>query len=786
MDKRPRGRPAGSKDHVVSDKPYGMDEYAAARAFLKGIDPLTACRQYLLSEDVPKSAMTALGRVSKLLRTIATIGSSRKHGVDSDADMANQTAAKNVRAASEACEAQMKAYQLARKELLKKAAAELLEEATKHGLVPLPKKHGLILPEHFSSLEEFDRYYDKLKRPDEPLDTLELKSTYEEFLSDWYSTKGFYYRPDYSTSHNSYSERVRAAPGSAEEVENRFTKIPFDVAKSAERGIAVLEWTVQRKPHAADVLSAWMGGTSLAHLNKNDLFTLYSLCEFINRKGSGWWKKVAGLGPSRAARIQEWIATMGVQGITLPKDMFESIQKRRLKEIRQNEINRPALPRLIEYGLEPLAPYIDDSELNGSNGLFRRREANMLKAETDIDAILVALGKYKDKKGTVLVYAREICRFCLWSYSVHKMPISSLGVDDARQYREFLANIPPDWISTSTDVAPRNTSQWRPFRSKLDQVSQRKALTAINVILRQLMEGGYLTGNPMSGVLKHAELRKPKIDVSRSLSTQQWGFLLDVLRQEEANALEVNSHNTLQGKTALPSFRRLKALLHTLHSTGIRRDELFKARLSDFEKVVIDGESAFILTVTGKRSKSRQVLVQPNVMDLILQHLDDRALRFGDDRKHEAGRAKIPLISVLQDPVSTHQFASETDNEIVTSKRSMASASGALSPDGMQSVLKSFFAKCAAQADAHGIERDGFERATLHWLRHTFGHSMVDANVDIRVVQKALGHVNINTTAIYSKADLVQMVRGLRQGMDENDRLTGHTENVVGIPSTLE
>jgi len=36
--------------------------------------------------------------------------------------------------------------------------------------------------------------------------------------------------------------------------------------------------------------------------------------------------------------------------------------------------------------------------------------------------------------------------------------------------------------------------------------------------------------------------------------------------------------------------------------------------------------------------------------------------------------------------------------------------------------------------------------------------------VDLRIIQKAMGHVNINTTGHYSKAEVQQMVRGIRKG----------------------
>jgi site-specific recombinase XerD len=740
-----------------------MDEYAAARAFLKGIEPLAACRRYILSDDAPASSIAALKRMGALLHKIAQIGGSRKLGPDEQANLANATASKAMLAASDACEAQIRKYHAARKEAQKRAVEALRSEAVEKGLLPLPRKHDLHPPAHFASLQVFEVYHDRLTRPDEPLDSTELKVAFEEYLSDWYQTQGFLYKPDFSALHNEFAERPTAKAGSVEALEKLHTSLPSDIARAAERGVATLEWTVQRKPHAADLLSAWMGGSTIEHLKRKDLYTLFSLCELIRERGASWWREVPGLGPSRALRIQQWIGEVGVQGVYMPANAFEPIQTRRLKEIIRNEQERPALAALASLKLEPLMPYVEREDLNGKNGIFRRTEPNMLKAETDIDAIVVVLGKYSDKPGTLKVYAREICRFCLWAYGQRRLPVSSLGVDDARLYREFLGNIPGEWISTSPSPAHRKTAEWKPFRGQLDQASQRKALTAINVVMGQMMANGYLSGNPMSGTLKHAELQRPKLDVARSLSNQQWQFIVTIADSELADAQERANNGVPQKRDPRPALRRAKALLHVLQTTGMRRDELFKARLSNIRRIQVDGEPCHLLEVTGKRSKPREVLIHPHVMQMVSEHLADRSPIFADEYKTDEGRKKIPLISVLSEPLFAPKRG-KSGRDVVLAGRERASDSGALSPDGMQAALERLFKTCADLAPQHNIDPQAFRHATLHWLRHTFGHSMVDADVDMRIVQKAMGHVNINTTAAYSKADVEQMVRGLRQG----------------------
>jgi site-specific recombinase XerD len=769
--KRP-GRPLGSVDTVLQDREFGLDQFAAVKSFLFGIDPLMATKRYMLTDDAPLNTESAVRKLGQIMLRIAARGNSRRHAPSEAQNAAYVTAAASIDRVANECLDAVKNMAAQRVALRKVHQAKLQEKAQAAGLELLPKGKMPTPPARFSSMRAFDDWYEDTIRPDDLLDPIELRAQFEEHLSAWYAEQGVYYEPDYSKVHNQLSEQVpmRATQGQ-DVVPMRFFE--EESRKAAARHIEILQWTVQRIPDAADNLNAWIGGTTLTALKQSDIFTLYTLCDLIQKRGASWWKCVPALGPVRAKRIQDWIAEVGVQGIHLSKDMFEPIQRRRLQEVLRNEREYPPLPSLSRFELDPLSPYVERADLNGSNGIFRSRLPSLLKAETDIDAIIVALEKYADKPRTLKVYAREICRFCLWAYQEKGLPLSSIGIHEARQYREFLDNIPGNWISNSPSPAPRNTAEWRAFRGQLDQASQRKALTSINVILGQLLTTGYLTGNPMAGVLKHSELARPSMDVSRSLTIEQWSFACKVLDEDLAEAaIDANPGNVFGGDRR-PTLHRLKAMMHLLFATGIRRDELYKARLGHLKRIVVDGQSSHVLEVTGKRTKIRQVLIEPAVMELVLQHVADRSKDFEDDLSTKQGRDKVPMISILRSPISAYQREVEDSQllanknksiDIVISKRAMANQDGALSPDAMLSQLKGFFKRCGRLAADEGIDSETFEKATLHWMRHTFGHTMVDADVDIRVVQKALGHVNINTTGAYSKADMEQMVRGLRQG----------------------
>ena len=735
-------------DRVIKSDKIGLHQFACVRAYLQGLEPLVSVRRYLLDDDDTTSAESALDTLAALMRKMVDAATARKAEMGSaDQEAALIRSADAVARAAQATQDLLAQIRADRHRKYKELVHKLEQQARALGLQYVRRAKLPSPPDHLRDLVAFDAWYDKTHRPEEAPDDLELRSLLQEHLSDWYAQNGFHVPADMSHFRHANSEVV---PMGALQIADAPRPVGIDplVRNAASKHLEPLVHVVNRRPQASDLVRAWIGGTTLAALTRSDVFSLHTLGQIIKQHGANWHHQIPKLGPVRAQRLQLWLLEMEIPHLYLDAQALLPVQQRRSQEVVNFRASHTVPPALLELGLEPLAPYLENDQLNGRHGEFRNQGPNLLKAEHDLDALVVTLGKYKDKPQTLTVYARELCRFCLWAYEFKALPLSSLGVDEARQYREFLQNIPPEWISAQKDAPPRGTSDWRPFRGPLHGTSQRKALTSINVILGQMMNGGYLVGNPMSGVLKNANLAKPKMDVMRSFSAQQWDLIVQTMAEEAPS----------------PASRRTQALMHLLYATGMRRDELFNARLSDIEQERIDGENALLLTVLGKGSKPRKVFIPPEVMQLVNEHLADRVGLFEDKFSTREGRALIPLISVIQAPLPSYA-AVDGATGVQLMVRAIASPSGALSPDAMRLALKRLLAKCKNRAMELGLDDvEAFDLASLHWMRHTFGHTMADAQVDLRVLQKAMGHTNINTTAHYSKAELQQMVRGLRQG----------------------
>jgi site-specific recombinase XerD len=102
---------------------------------------------------------------------------------------------------------------------------------------------------------------------------------------------------------------------------------------------------------------------------------------------------------------------------------------------------------------------------------------------------------------------------------------------------------------------------------------------------------------------------------------------------------------------------------------------------------------------------------------------------------------------------------------LVVSARS-EKAGSALSAPGIYAVLKRFFRQAAKSAAAAGLDAQRFEKASTHWMRHTFVRQALVDGVPIEVASELAGHASIDTTSIYSTQELarkIKAVRGMRR-----------------------
>lgn len=200
----------------------------------------------------------------------------------------------------------------------------------------------------------------------------------------------------------------------------------------------------------------------------------------------------------------------------------------------------------------------------------------------------------------------------------------------------------------------------------------------------------------------HERIRLPK-RLPRSLAREEVAKLMTVVSGDGREYHE-NGYQQAAAKTAV----------RLLLATGIRVGELVNISLADLD--LADGRIA----IQGKGDRQRLVYVFETTMQNMLEN-------------YQALRQR-------QSFATTKLFTSPTGTPLTTPK------------------IRDALGKFATQA---GITR----RITPHMLRHTAATRLLEAGVDIRYVQKLLGHQSISTTEIYTHVSDQGLREALRRGM---------------------
>jgi site-specific recombinase XerD len=504
-------------------------------------------------------------------------------------------------------------------------------------------------------------------------------------------------------------------------------------------------------PKPTDPVRLWFSQSLTTRLVDAQIVLLQDLMQYVNRHGRHWYKHVPGVGQDRARRLVGWLVqhepfldlkvASRSRWDSEAEGTLDRMEKHTIwfsipsSELGQSLVERSSTAALAEGSLP-----------TGGGGSLRSMGPNALGVQSDLDAVKAWLDTLSFKSPhTRTAYARDVQRLLFWAHERGKT-LSTLTVTDAAEHARFLVDPPPHWVCKLP--TRRTDASWRPMRGPLSESSAGRALAAIGHLIGFLVEAGYLVANPFARIRRSSDRAKgPKIDTTRSFRPIHLQMLVDAIRAMPAD----------------PARRRSRALLMLMASTGVRIGEL-QCTWADIVTMSADtkadGQRTIVkcLRVIGKGGKERLVPLKPSVLMALERHRADHL------DLQESGLIKrcnpdgVPLISVLGIPVASSQL----------------NASGGLSTAGIHRIIKSLCRRAALACSDDELRHD-FERATAHWLRHTFAHEVLRASgKDLPVTQQLLGHASLATTGIYVKADVSDRYSAI---MAMQDRFFGLTDN---------
>jgi integrase/recombinase XerD len=154
---------------------------------------------------------------------------------------------------------------------------------------------------------------------------------------------------------------------------------------------------------------------------------------------------------------------------------------------------------------------------------------------------------------------------------------------------------------------------------------------------------------------------------------------------------------------------RNKAMMELLYATGMRISELLGLTIHD----IIQADQ--VILVRGKGSKQRFVPILDNVLEVVSGYI-----------------ANVRPI-LLKHRKNDYIFLNNLGNK--------------MSRMGFWKILQ----KAVLEA---GLKKD----ITPHTFRHSFATHLLEAGVNLRIVQTLLGHSSLNTTQIYTHVDTKYLV----------------------------
>ncbi len=189
---------------------------------------------------------------------------------------------------------------------------------------------------------------------------------------------------------------------------------------------------------------------------------------------------------------------------------------------------------------------------------------------------------------------------------------------------------------------------------------------------------------------------------------------LELPRREQMLPKDFLSEVEVEKVLALPDLTdpigvRNRAMMETLYSTGVRRFEL--AGLSVFD---LDRERGTLLIRLGKGKKDRVVPIGVRAVTWIDKYLNEVR----------------PMFVILPDDGTL--FLTEGGTPLTL--------------DGLSMVMHRYIA-------ASGTGKKG----ACHIFRHTMATLMLENGADVRHLQEILGHINLNTTVVYTHVSIAKL-----------------------------
>lgn len=252
----------------------------------------------------------------------------------------------------------------------------------------------------------------------------------------------------------------------------------------------------------------------------------------------------------------------------------------------------------------------------------------------------------------------------------------------------LLTQFSESWIESAVKVWSQDDT--------LKAITVRRRVACVKAMVRWLFRKKLISFNPLERI--HIEIRIPK-RLPRNLHTDEIRRLI-ADKPETLTGIDKQAHGSSISRSNW-DILTARLAIEVLTLTGLRVGELVKVRRADLDLRL--GQ----IRVSGKGNRERHVSFPDNITTIRLQ---------------------------------TYQKLAE--------EKFAQSNSDGLFYNGLGKLVNEQYLRRVIRHYAE--DADLTRRVTPHMLRHTAATQLLEAGLDIRLVQRLLGHASITTTEIYT------------------------------------